>query len=51
MRQLVRKIYYLVTGKETKWDMEFDSKKYNWKKLRLPQKRKDLFKKLLGVEK
>ena len=39
MKQLVRKAYYWVTGKETKWDMEFDGKQYNWKKLRLPIKR------------
>jgi len=49
MRKCLRTLYYWISGKETKWNMEFDGKQYNWKKLRLPVRRGDMLKKLLGL--
>ncbi len=47
--QFLRKLYYLITGKETKWDYLWDGSKYHWNKLRLPVKRGDMMRKLFTV--
>ena len=39
MKEFFRKLYYQITRKETKWDLEYNGKEYVWKKLRLPLKK------------
>ena len=49
MKEFFRKLFYAVSGKETKWDYLWDGKQYNWKKLRLRTRRKDMIKKIFTV--